>query len=364
MRSHIADGKRQEVVEDYLRAIPKAELHLHLEGSIQPATVLELARRHRIDLPAADEAGLRRWFAFRDFDHFIEVYVLITRCLREVEDYALIVRELGVNLAAQNCGYAEVTFTPGTHKWLGIEQETWWTGLIEGRRQARELHGVEIRWVFDIVRNADFGTEEAKADYTLRTALEGMADGVVAFGLGGGEAGYPPEPWAPWFERAIAGGLRSAPHAGEHAGPDSIWGAINALGAERIGHGVRAIEDPVLVDYLREHHIPIELNPTSNVRLGVARSLEEHPLPRLLEAGVPLTVNSDDPPLFETTLTAEYLALAGPMSLSLDQVDQIALNGFRHSFLEPAEKSHRLAAAERELAELRRALDEVIAGSR
>jgi adenosine deaminase len=353
MQVHSIDRERKADLDAYLCAVPKAELHLHLEGSIQPATALELARRHRVTLPATDEASLRRWFAFRDFDHFIEVYVLMTRCLREVEDYALVVRELAASLAAQNCHYAEVTFTPGTHKWLGVEQEIWWTGLIEGRRQAREQHDVEIRWVFDIVRNADPGTEAAKADYTLRTAIEGMADGVVALGLGGGEAGYPPEPWERWFDQAIAAGLHSVPHAGEHGGPESIWGAIRALGAERIGHGVRAIEDPALVDYLREQQIPIELNPTSNVRLGVTPSLAEHPLPRLFAAGVPLTVNSDDPPLFETTLTDEFRALAGPMGLDVDQIDQIALNGFRHAFLEPEERAQRLAAAERELAALR-----------
>jgi aminodeoxyfutalosine deaminase len=165
-----------------------------------------------------------------------------------------------------------------------------------------------------------------------------MAEGVVALGLGGEESGYPPEPFASWFERARAAGLHSVPHAGEIVGPESVWGAIRALGAERIGHGVRSIEDPKLVEFLAERQIPLEVSPTSNLRLGVCADLSEHPLPRLHAAGVPLTVNSDDPPLFNTTLGDEIVLLHDVFDFDLATVDELLLNGVRHSFLPPDRK--------------------------
>jgi adenosine deaminase len=174
-----------------------------------------------------------------------------------------------------------------------------------------------------------------------------MAEGVVALGLGGLETGYPPEMFAPWFDRGRRAGLHSDPHAGELEGPASIWGAIRTLGAERLGHGVRAIEDPALVAYLAEHRLPIETNPTSNIRLGVYPHLEAYPLRRLHEAGVPLTVNSDDPPLFNTTLTDELALLITPFGFDLDAIDDILLNGIRHSFL-PDDRKQALEASYRD----------------
>ena len=327
---------------DHIAAAPKAELHVHLEGAIQPSTLLMLAKRHRVDLPADTEEGLRNWYRFRDFHHFIEVYVGITRCLRTVEDFELIVYEFGADMARQNVRYAEVTFSPSTHLWLnGVDQDVWFTGLTEGRRRAKESFGCEINWVFDLVRN-DY-PELGRFDYTTGVAIEGMDDGVVALGLGGMEEGYPPAPFAPWFDRARAAGLHSAPHAGEHVGPESIRGAIEDLGAERIGHGVRAIEDPKLVDYLAEHAIPLEISPTSNICLGLYPDAASHPLKGLHEAGVTVTVNSDDPPLFNTTLTDELALLVDPCGFSRETVDEILLNGVRFSFL-PDEQKRRMEA--------------------
>lgn len=327
---------------DHIAAAPKAELHVHLEGAIQPSTLLMLAKRHRVDLPADTEEGLRNWYRFRDFHHFIEVYVGITRCLRTVEDFELIVYEFGADMARQNVRYAEVTFSPSTHLWLnGVDQDVWFTGLTEGRRRAKESFGCEINWIFDLVRN-DY-PELGRFDYTTGVAIEGMDDGVVALGLGGMEEGYPPAPFAPWFDRARAAGLHSAPHAGEHVGPESIRGAIEDLGAERIGHGVRAIEDPKLVDYLAEHVIPLEISPTSNICLGLYPDAASHPLKGLHEAGVTVTVNSDDPPLFNTTLTDELALLVDPCGFSRETVDEILLNGVRFSFL-PDEQKRRMEA--------------------
>lgn len=327
---------------DYIAAAPKAELHVHLEGAIQPATLLMLAKRHRVDLPADNEAELRNWYRFRDFHHFIEVYVAITKCLRTVEDFELIVYEFGADMARQNIRYAEVTFSPSTHLWInGVDRDVWFTGLSEGRRRVKASFGCEINWVFDLVRN-DY-PEAARFDYTTEVAIEGRDDGVVALGLGGLETGYPPAPFAPWFDRARAAGLHSAPHAGEHVGPESIRDAIKYLGAERIGHGVRAIEDQELVDYLAEHRVLLEVSPTSNICLGIYPDMASHPLKHLHESGVPVTVNSDDPPLFSTTLTGELNLLVDPCGFCRETIDEILLNGVRFSFL-PEEQKRRMEA--------------------
>jgi adenosine deaminase len=196
-----------------------------------------------------------------------------------------------------------------------------------------------MRWVFDIVRSTpDEALRRDLADYTTKVAIESMGAGVVALGLGGGEAGYPPEPFAPWFAEARKAGLHSAPHAGETVGPESVWGVLRALGAERIGHGVRSIEDPALVAHLARQQIPLEVCPTSNLRLGVYLSYAGHPLPRLYAAGVPLIINSDDPPLFNTTLNHEVALLAEPFRFDLTTISSLLLNGVRHSFLPPEEK--------------------------
>lgn len=343
-------------IESYLNAAPKVELHVHLEGSIQPETLLTLARRNGVTLPASTLDEVRDWFTFRDFDHFVEIYVAITKCLRTSEDYELIAYEFGAEMARQHVRYAEVTFSPSTHHFLGVTQDTYFGGLTRGRERARREFGVEIAWIFDIVRGiADPAQQLAAADYTTGVAIEGRCDGVVALGLAGSEHGNLPDPFAPWFQRARDAGLHSAPHAGENAGPESVWGALRALGAERIGHGVRAIEDAELVAYLAESRIPLEVNPTSNLRLGVYPNLEEHPLRRLYDAGVFITVNSDDPPLFNTTLNDEVQLLSSHMRFTLPQIDAILLNAFRASFLPEERKLALEAAARADMAALKTA---------
>lgn len=337
-------------LERYLHAVPKVELHVHLEGAIRPATLLELARRNRVDLPADTVEGLRRWFAYRDFPHFVEIFVTATRCLCTAEDYELVAYEFGVEMAEQNVRYAEVTFSPSTHVWLERPWEMVFRGITRGRERAEAELGVRIRWIFDIVRSvSDAATLMPKADF----AIDGMRDGVVALGLGGMEDGAPPEPFAPQFDRARAAGLHSVPHAGEHAGPASVWGAIRSLGAERIAHGVRAIEDPALVAYLVEQGIALEVCPTSNVRLGVYPNLAAHPLRRLHEAGVTITINADDPPLFNTTLNDEVALLGGPFGFDIATIDEILLNGVRSTFLAPEERQSLEAAFRSEMAALK-----------
>jgi aminodeoxyfutalosine deaminase len=329
-----------QLVARYLQAVPKAELHVHLEGAIQPETFLLLAQRNNVSLPVKTAEEARRWFTYRDFPHFVEIFVAVSSCLKTAEDYELIAYEFGAEMARQNVRYAEVTFSASTHEYtFGVPHDTYFRGLQKGRARALAEFGVEIRWVFDIVRDiADEADRARRADYTTRVALECKNEGVVALGLGGMEVNYPPEQFAPWFEKALSEGLHSTPHAGEIAGPSSIWSTLHTLGAERIGHGTRSIEDANLVAYLAQQQIPLEICPHSNVCLGVYANLAEHPLPRLYAAGVPISVNSDDPPLFNTSLNANVATLYDPFGFSLDTVDEILLNGVRHSFMSPEQK--------------------------
>jgi len=345
-------------VAQYSKLVPKAELHVHLEGAIQPETLFTLARRNGVELPVQTVEEMQRWFTFRNFNHFVEIFFAISRCLKTAEDYELIAYEFGASMARQQVLYAEVTFSPSTHAFsLGVPFETFFAGLTRGRERAQQEFGSEIRWVFDIVRDIpEEANNDRRADYTLAVAKEGMRDGVVSLGLGGAEVGHPPEHYARWFEQAHAAGLHSVPHAGETAGPASIWGAIHTLGAERIGHGVRAIEDSALMDYLREQRIPLEVSPSSNICLGVYADIASHPLPRLYAAGIPVSVNSDDPPLFNTTLTHEVELLFDGFHFDIDTVNDILLNGVRHSFLPLEEKQAMETRFQSEMADLRREL--------
>jgi aminodeoxyfutalosine deaminase len=315
---------------------PKAELHLHFQGAIRPATLLGLARRHGIALPVDDLSALREWFRFRDF---VEVYALLRACLVEPADYELVTYELGSELAGQGVRYAEVTFTPGPEVYRG-PRETFFDGLSAGRERVRRELGVELRWIFDIPRRTvTLHPDIPLADFITDCAINGRNDGVVALGLAGTELGYPPEPFEPWFDRARAAGLHSVPHAGETAGPASSWGALRVLGAERLGHGVRAVEDPALLEYLVEHHIPLEVCPTSNIALGVYRSLAEHPLRQLVEAGALVTINTDTPAIFGITLTAEAELLVTAFGLSDAAAEQVLQNAIDASFLSPLERT-------------------------
>src|SRR5260221_8799456 len=331
-----------QAVQAYLQAVPKAELHVHLEGSIRPETLLTLARRNGVKLPASDVEALRQWFAYRDFNHFVEIFFAVSSCLKTAEDYELIAYEFGAEMARQNVRYAEVTFSASTHYFsLGISHDTYFSGLNKRRERARADFGVDMRWVFDIVRDVkDVSESHRRADFTTQVAIEGMQDGVIALGLGGDEVGHPPEDFASWFGKALRAGLHSAPHAGETVGPASVWGALRTLGAERIGHGLRSVEDATLIAHLAQQQIPLEICPHSNICLGVYPSMTEHPLPRLYATGVPLSVNSDDPPLFHTTLNENIYTLYRPFDLSLDSIDEILLNGVRHSFLPHEQKQN------------------------
>jgi aminodeoxyfutalosine deaminase len=330
----MAVGMVVMTLASYVSAVPKAELHTHLEGAIAPRMLLGLAARNGVALPAETEDGLRRWFTYRSFVHFVEVFATLTTCLRTEQDYELIAYEYGAEMARQRCRYAEVTFTPSIHHERGVPFDVYFAGLTRGRRRAWDDFAVEMNWVFDIKRGATGdGRCRRLAEYTVATAIEGRGDGVVALGLGGAEAKRPPQFFAPFFDCARAAGLHSAPHAGETVGPASIWGALHSLGAERLEHGVRAVEDPALVAHLAAQRIPLDVCPTSNVRLGVYRDYAAHPLPLLHAAGCVVTVNADDPTLFGATLNDEVALLGERFGLPTRAIDEILLNAVRYSFL-------------------------------
>jgi aminodeoxyfutalosine deaminase len=283
----------------FVDALPKVELHVHLEGSIAPSTLLALARSQPDSTLPRSEEGLRELYRFRDFAHFLEVYLLICRHLRTAEDFALITRELGASLAAQNVRYAEVTVTPMGHVLRGVAPEALFEGIEQARAEAETEHGVRLRWCTDIDgrRGPDVAVE------TVELVLRHRPAGLVSLGLGGAEV--PRAQFGRAFEIAHDAGLHSDPHAGEAAGPESVWDAIDRLGAERVGHGIRCLEDPEVVAELRRRRIPLEVCPTSNVCTGVVADLAAHPLPRLIEEGLVVTLSSDDPPMFGTSLRDE-----------------------------------------------------------
>jgi aminodeoxyfutalosine deaminase len=332
----------------FVRALPKAELHLHLEGSVTPSLAARLARRRGVTLPGAadldDEAAdVRRAFPFTDFSGFLRLYLAIASCLREAEDFAEIVEALGAGLYAQGVGYAEVTFTPALHRSRGVPDEMMIEGLVAGRRAILERHDVLVRWVFDVVR---IFPDQAEPTLAFARAMERVDPGAtVGLGLAGPEdRPHTIAPLVATFRRARAEGLHVLPHAGELGGAERIWEVVRGIGAERIGHGVRCLEDPALVEHLIAHGIALEVCPSSNVRLGVVRSIEEHPLPRLLEAGLKVSLGSDDPPLFDTDLVQEYVRVAEAFGWGRERLVALAKASIEHAFM-PEERRARMLAA-------------------
>lgn len=326
-----------ENLDSFIVDMPKIELHVHLEGSTRPETFLALARRHNVDLPANDLNGLKKWYQFTSFDHFIEVYGSIADCLQTADDIELITREFLTGQAEQQILYSEVTYTPySQYAKHGIPFEEQFAAIQSARAWGESHLGVKMGIVIDIPR-------QIEAKYGMLSAgwaVSAMDKGVVAFGLGGPELGNPPGKFREAFDFIGQAGLPAVPHAGETDGPASIWGAIRELGAARLGHGVRCLEDPVLVDYLREKQIPLEICPTSNVCLKVVPNFAAHPLPQLMAEGLLVTLNSDDPPFFNTTLTLEYLRAAAAFAWDSSTLHCLVFNAIGASFLPDGEKEN------------------------
>ena len=324
----------------FIAGLPKAELHVHHVVSASPRIVAELAARHSGDTPVpADPAALADYFAFRDFRHFIEVYLSVVDLIRDPEDVRILTYEVARELARQQVRYAELTVTPYSSVRRGMPAPAFCEAIEDARTGARTDFGIDLRWCFDIPGEAGL----AAAEETLRIALEERPDGLISFGLGGPEVGVPRPQFKPYFDKARAAGLHSVPHAGETTGPETIWDAVRELGAERIGHGISAAQDPELMAYLAEHRIVLEVCPTSNVRTRAVPSLDEHPLAALVAAGVPVTINSDDPPMFGTTLEAEYAVAARLLGLDTGGVAGLARAAVDASFLDAGGKASLLA---------------------
>jgi aminodeoxyfutalosine deaminase len=285
---------------------PKVELHVHLEGTVRAHTLLEIAKRNDYPLPADTIEGLDGLYDFRDFAHFIEVWVLTTNALQHADDFRQVVVDYAAEAAAHGAVYVEGIFSPAERVRRGVSWEEIFEGYCDGAQEARELHGVEVRLTPDITRG--FPLDEA--DATVRWAAKYRDRGVLGVGLGGLEADFGPEPYAPAFELARDLGLAPVPHAGEVAGPPSIRGALDELGAVRLRHGIRAVEDAGLVDELRDRELVLDVCPISNLRTGAVRSLDEHPLPELVRAGVRCSISTDDPAMFDTDLSRDYEAAA------------------------------------------------------
>ena len=322
-------------LHDTIVTMPKVELHVHLEGSVRPETLLKLARKNGIKLPADTVEGLAKWYQFINFPHFVDIYVAISECMQTPDDIELVTREFLEGQAAQNILYTEATYTAYTHlhqKGLAFADQL--AAINRARAWGERELGVKLNLIIDIAREV---TPE-QGLLTAEMAIEGHGNGVVALGLGGYEVGHPVEKHTVSLDRAYEAGVPCILHAGETGGADSIWGALRVGRSQRIGHGVRCLEDATLVDELRERQIPLEVCPSSNICLGVAPSLKAHPLPRLMAEGLYVTLNSDDPPMFNTTLTREFQICSEAFGWTEETLHQLTLNAARAALLPEGEK--------------------------
>lgn len=285
---------------------PKIELHVHLEGAIRPPMLLEIAARNGVGLPADNEDELTKLYQFKDFEHFLELWLMTTCAVQTEEDFRQVVVGYAGEAVAHGAVYIEGIFTPAERVAGGASWDEVFTGFCDGIEEARETYGIEMRLTPDIPRG--LGLEVAMQ--TARYSIKYRDRGVVGLGLGGPEAPYPPEPFERAFRFAHDGGLGSVPHAGEVSGPESIRGALDALAADRIRHGIRAVEDPRLLDELAARGIVCDVCPVSNVRTGAVDSLDNHPLGLMIAAGVRCSISTDDPAMFDTDLSREYEAAA------------------------------------------------------
>jgi aminodeoxyfutalosine deaminase len=316
----------------FIAGLPKAELHVHHVGSASPRIVSRLAERYPGTVPS-DLDALRDFFTFRDFAHFIEVYLAVVDLVREPEDVRMLTYEIAAEMAGQNIRYAELTCTPYTNVRAGVPVEAFVEAVEDARVAAERDHGVRLRWIWDVP--GEFGVEAAEATVGY---LSSAPSALVGFGLGGPEIGVRRPQFKPAFDAARAHGLHSVPHAGETTGPETVWDALRELGAERIGHGTTSVQDPELLDHLVEHKIPLEVCPTSNIATRAVASLDEHPIKQMYAAGAVVTVNSDDPPMFGTWLNKEYEIAAALLDLDESGIADLARNAVRASFLGPAEQ--------------------------
>ncbi|MGO9125953.1 MAG: adenosine deaminase [Terriglobales bacterium] len=316
----------------FILSLPKAELHLHLEGTIDPATLLELRKKRGKESTLAEVEPL---YQYKDFAGFLMAFKAITEDLQTAADYELVVYGLMQKLKAENVLHAEVYVSVGVCLWRKQDFAAIFEGLERGRERGERDFGISLLWIFDAVRQ--LGPDKAQSVAEL--AVRCKARGVVGFGIGGDEAKAGPELFREVYAYAAENGLRLTAHAGESAGPESVWGALN-LRAERIGHGLTAWHDPELVEELSRRQVPVEICMTSNLRTGVCPAIAEHPVRRYFDQGIMVTLNSDDPAMFGTTLAGEYQLAQDAFGFTDEHLRELARNSFEASFL-PAEKKLR-----------------------
>jgi adenosine deaminase len=317
--------------------LPKVELHLHLEGAIPYDALWSLIQKYGGDALASSKEMLKRRFEYKDFPHFIETWVWKNQFLREYEDFTFIAEAVARDLVSQNIRYAEVFYSPPDFIRHGLETQRITKAI---RRGLEVVEGIEVALVVDLVR--DFGPE--RATVTLAEVNEVQQLGVVGVGIGGSEQEFPPEAFETVFARARQLGFRTSAHAGEAAGPESVWGAIRRLRVDRIGHGTRAEEDQKLVEYLVEEGIPLEMCPLSNVRTGVVGSYEQHPVRRYFKRGVLLSINTDDPKMFGNSLTEEYALLVEKQGFTLAEIQELVLGSIEMSWMSRDKKRQMVEA--------------------
>jgi aminodeoxyfutalosine deaminase len=318
-------------ITPFIQSLPKAELHLHMEGTVDPATLLELSAKY--DSPPMSSDDVRALYSYADFNGFLHAFKQLTDRLRTPADYELITYRMMQQLAAQNIVHAEVYCSVGVCLWRKHDFDAVFEGMERGRQRGEREFGTSVLWIFDAVRQ--FGVEAAQCVFDL--AIKHRERNVAGVGIGGDEAKAPPEIFRDVYARAREAGLRLTCHAGETAGPESIWGALN-IGAERLGHALSAWHDPELMAVLAERQVPVELCPTSNVRTGAISTIASHPLRVYLERGLMVTLNSDDPAMFGTSLNEEYALAQQHFDFSDEHLRELARNSFEAAFLPPERK--------------------------
>lgn len=323
-------------LQRFVTQLPKAELHCHLEGSIQPARLLRLAERNGIPLPFDSDEGARAFYQFDDLNQFLDIFGLACSTLRTVQDFKDITVDLGADAARQNIWRREVFFTFAFHERRGIGWEEIVAGIASGRRLVAQRFGVDMAFIVNIDRTIppEDGLRHVELAHADRERLP-----IIGVGLDAQEQGYPASRHAPAFARAAELGLHRVAHAGEDVGPESVREALGCLGVERIDHGVRAIEDSALVERLAETRTPLTVCPVSNIALKVYRDMSAHPVKQLIDAGVVVTLNSDDPPMFDTDTVNEYVQIAEHFGLGRDELIALARTSLDASFAEPTERA-------------------------
>ncbi len=311
-----------------VRALPKAELHLHIEGTLEPEMLIRLARKHGVDLPYRDEAAVRRAYEFTDLQSFLDIYYLGAGVLIDEADFYDLMYAYLERCRTEGIVHTEIMFDPQTHTSRGIAFATVMNGFLAAMAAAREDWGQSSALIMSFLRHLD----QADAYATLKEA-ESFRDEIQSVGLDSSELGHPPEKFRGVYEEARSQGYRLVAHAGEEGPPAYIWTALEALGVERVDHGVRSLEDPALVSYLVDRQVPLTVCPLSNVRLRVYADMSEHPILSMLSQGMNVTVNSDDPPYFGGYLLDNFAALHQHLDMTIEQAKQLAANSIRSSFL-------------------------------